>query len=62
MLITFNEKLVSGNARAILKDFDIILDGSDNFPTNKMAAGDGFRLSSLHLVDQQVEKTTRKIV
>lgn len=31
--IAFNEKLTSGNAAFIMKDFDIIVDGSDNFAT-----------------------------
>ena len=30
---TFGEQLTSGNALAILKNFDIVVDGSDNFPT-----------------------------
>src|SRR5690606_19647275 len=29
----FTEKLTSGNCLQILKDFDIIIDGTDNFPT-----------------------------
>lgn len=32
-VITYNEKLGPENALDIIKDFDIILDGSDNFPT-----------------------------
>lgn len=32
-VITFQERLTSENALKIFKDFDIILDGSDNFPT-----------------------------
>jgi molybdopterin/thiamine biosynthesis adenylyltransferase len=32
-VITFQERLTSENAIEIFKDFDIILDGSDNFPT-----------------------------
>jgi len=32
-VITFQERLTSENALEIFKDFDIILDGSDNFPT-----------------------------
>lgn len=31
-LITYTEKLTSRNAREIIKDFDIVIDGSDNFP------------------------------
>ena len=30
---SFPERLVSGNALEVLADFDIVLDGSDNFPT-----------------------------
>ncbi len=30
---SFNERLTSDNALEILRDFDIVLDGSDNFPT-----------------------------
>jgi adenylyltransferase/sulfurtransferase len=30
---TFGRKLTSGNAIEILRDFDIVVDGSDNFPT-----------------------------
>ncbi len=30
---TFGERLTSGNALEILRDFDIVIDGSDNFPT-----------------------------
>jgi adenylyltransferase/sulfurtransferase len=30
---TFGEKLTSANALEILRDFDIVIDGSDNFPT-----------------------------
>jgi len=30
---TFGEKLTSANALAILQDFDVVIDGSDNFPT-----------------------------
>jgi len=30
---TFGQKLTSGNALEILRDFDIVVDGSDNFPT-----------------------------
>jgi molybdopterin/thiamine biosynthesis adenylyltransferase len=32
-VVTFKEKLSPQNALAIIKDFDIVLDGSDNFPT-----------------------------
>ena len=32
-VVVFNEKLSSQNALAIIGDFDIVLDGSDNFPT-----------------------------
>jgi molybdopterin/thiamine biosynthesis adenylyltransferase len=31
--LTLKEKLSPGNARDAVKDFDIVLDGSDNFPT-----------------------------
>jgi len=30
---TFETRLTSGNALEILRDFDVVLDGSDNFPT-----------------------------
>jgi adenylyltransferase/sulfurtransferase len=30
---TFGQKLTSDNALAILRDFDVVVDGSDNFPT-----------------------------
>jgi len=30
---TFGEKLTSGNALEILQNFDVVVDGSDNFPT-----------------------------
>jgi len=30
---TFGQKLTSGNALEILREFDIVVDGSDNFPT-----------------------------
>ena len=30
---TFGERLTSGNALQILREFDIVVDGSDNFPT-----------------------------
>ncbi|MBI2403570.1 MAG: molybdopterin-synthase adenylyltransferase MoeB [Gemmatimonadetes bacterium] len=30
---TFDTRLTSGNALEILRDFDVVLDGSDNFPT-----------------------------
>ena len=30
---TFAERLTSGNALAIVKQFDVVLDGADNFPT-----------------------------
>ncbi|MBI4582564.1 MAG: molybdopterin-synthase adenylyltransferase MoeB [Planctomycetes bacterium] len=32
-VVTYNERLSSANADAIFKDYDIILDGCDNFPT-----------------------------
>lgn len=32
-IIVHNEKLNSGNAENIIKDYDVIIDGSDNFPT-----------------------------
>jgi len=32
-LATFAERLTSANALTILRDFDIVVDGSDNFPT-----------------------------
>ncbi len=32
-VITINEKLTSANILDILKDYDIVVDGSDNFPT-----------------------------
>ncbi|HET9065294.1 MAG TPA: molybdopterin-synthase adenylyltransferase MoeB [Gemmatimonadales bacterium] len=32
-LLTFGERLTSDNARAIIRQFDLVIDGSDNFPT-----------------------------
>lgn len=32
-VVTYNERLTSENALEIIRDFDIVLDGSDNFPT-----------------------------
>ncbi|HEX6315417.1 MAG TPA: molybdopterin-synthase adenylyltransferase MoeB [Gemmatimonadaceae bacterium] len=32
-LLTFPERLTSGNALEVLGEFDVVLDGSDNFPT-----------------------------
>ena len=32
-IITFNQKLTQENAKEIIKDFDLVLDGSDNFET-----------------------------
>ncbi|MBL7055935.1 molybdopterin-synthase adenylyltransferase MoeB [Candidatus Woesearchaeota archaeon] len=32
-IITYNEKLTSENALKIIKEYDIVVDGSDNFPT-----------------------------
>ncbi|AXX85783.1 molybdopterin-synthase adenylyltransferase MoeB [Aliarcobacter skirrowii] len=32
-IVTFNERLTSSNALNIIKDFDIVIDGTDNFPT-----------------------------
>ena len=32
-LITYNERLTVDNIGAILRDYDVVLDGSDNFPT-----------------------------
>lgn len=32
-VITYNERLNADNIREIIKDYDIVLDGSDNFPT-----------------------------
>jgi len=32
-VVTFKEKLSPQNALAIISEFDIVLDGSDNFPT-----------------------------
>jgi molybdopterin/thiamine biosynthesis adenylyltransferase len=32
-VVTYNERLFSGNVDEVFKDFDIILDGCDNFPT-----------------------------
>ena len=31
-MITFEEQFTSENAMRIAKDFDIIIDGTDNFP------------------------------
>lgn len=32
-VITYNERLTADNIRKIIRDYDILLDGSDNFPT-----------------------------
>jgi adenylyltransferase/sulfurtransferase len=32
-IITYDQRLTTDNIRSIIKDYDIILDGSDNFPT-----------------------------
>jgi adenylyltransferase/sulfurtransferase len=32
-VLTYNERLTSENALDLFRDFDIVLDGSDNFPT-----------------------------
>jgi adenylyltransferase/sulfurtransferase len=36
-VITYNERLTSENAMRIFKDWDIIVDGTDNFPTRYLA-------------------------
>ncbi len=32
-VVTYNERLTADNIREIIRDYDILLDGSDNFPT-----------------------------
>ena len=32
-VITFSERLTPENAHELVKDFDMVIDGSDNFPT-----------------------------
>ena len=32
-VITYNERLTADNIREIIRDYDVLLDGSDNFPT-----------------------------
>jgi adenylyltransferase/sulfurtransferase len=32
-ILEYNEKLTSKNAKEIIKDYDLVIDGSDNFPT-----------------------------
>ena len=32
-VVEFNERMTAANARAIVRQFDIVVDGSDNFPT-----------------------------
>ncbi len=32
-VITYNERLTADNIRDIIRDYDVLLDGSDNFPT-----------------------------
>ncbi len=36
-VVTYNERLTSENAMEIFKDYDVILDGTDNFPTRYLA-------------------------
>jgi len=36
-VVTYNTRLTSANALDIFKDYDIILDGTDNFPTRYLA-------------------------
>ncbi len=36
-VVTYNERLTAENAMRIFKDWDIILDGTDNFPTRYLA-------------------------
>ncbi len=36
-VVTYNERLTSENALEIFKDYDVILDGTDNFPTRYLA-------------------------
>lgn len=32
-IVTYNTQLTSGNALSILRDYDVVIDGTDNFPT-----------------------------
>ena len=49
VVLTHNERLTSESALALFAGYDVIVDGSDNFPTRYLAA-DAATLSSLPLV------------
>jgi len=49
-VVTFNEPITSANAMEIMKDFDIVVNGSDNFPTRYLV-NDAAYLSGKPLVD-----------
>jgi adenylyltransferase/sulfurtransferase len=49
-VVTFNEPISSANAMEIMKDFDIVVNGSDNFPTRYLV-NDAAYLLGKPLVD-----------
>jgi adenylyltransferase/sulfurtransferase len=49
-VVTFNEPISSANAMDILKDFDVVVNGSDNFPTRYLV-NDASYLLGKPLVD-----------
>jgi adenylyltransferase/sulfurtransferase len=49
-VVTFNEPITSDNAFRIMKDFDIVVNGSDNFPTRYLV-NDAAYLLNKPLVD-----------
>jgi molybdopterin/thiamine biosynthesis adenylyltransferase len=49
-VVTFNEPITSDNAFAIMQDFDIVVNGSDNFPTRYLV-NDAAYLLKKPLVD-----------
>ena len=49
-MVTFNEPITSANAMDIVKDFDIVVNGSDNFPTRYLV-NDACYLAGKPLVD-----------
>src|SRR5207302_5469915 len=50
VLVTFNEPISSDNALDIIKDFDVVVNGSDNFPTRYLV-NDACYLLGKPLVD-----------
>ncbi len=49
----FNERLSAGNIRQLLRGYDVVLDGSDNFPTRFLVA-DCCRFENIPLVSAAV--------